>query len=486
MSRETLTEEQRDRMAVGDILHRKALRIIDAHAAERAALVKERDDWKTAYSDRDRLLREVVTDRAALEAVIERVRALVESGREHNRTEAYIYGPALFSVETLEATLAGAGTVDPVPVVALSLHEERLDAANAVIERLRAAVDAPLSASGVILAIREALAGAGAPLGSHAADLQCLRATQAELAAANAVIERVRALKPQFWAVECVNSRLLDEALAGAGAPEAEPKAEPKAAPWPYHAQLEHDLAAANARVAELERVEEQLRDECRELCNGGHAALNAANARAEAAELQAAQFKDDYEDCKQACLQVCDARDAAESERDAWKAKCEAAERACEAAIAGNACATAESRKQRQRAEDVAQLGKEHVKQLRELLENSEKNLAFAKEEHGRERVELLRQCGLLRRERERAESEAAALRAELQAEKDRRVEHRQMNQALNEQAAALRAEVEHLTAHREQLAIEAGQLRPEYGKRLAAESRLAAATELLKRSIR
>lgn len=67
--------------------------------------------------------------------------------------------------------------------------------------------------------------------------------------------------------------------------------------------------------------------------------------------------------------------------------------------------------------------------------------------------------------------ESELIALRAELQAEKDRRVEHRQMNQSLNEQVQQLRAELE--------------DTRKESGERQAelfATARLlAAATELL-----
>lgn len=57
------------------------------------------------------------------------------------------------------------------------------------------------------------------------------------------------------------------------------------------------------------------------------------------------------------------------------------------------------------QRADDLGRLGKEHIEQLRELLDNSEKNLAFVKSEHAAERVELLRQCDLLRGERDAAE---------------------------------------------------------------------------------
>lgn len=105
-------------------------------------------------------------------------------------------------------------------------------------------------------------------------------------------------------------------------------------------------------------------------------------------------------------------------AERDDWKARAEAAER---------------------RADDIGRLGKEHVEQLREILENMEKNLEFTKGEHAVERAELTRQCDLLRAERDKAISEAAALRADL------KLTEAQRDVALKG-AADLRAEVERL----------------------------------------
>jgi hypothetical protein len=76
------------------------------------------------------------------------------------------------------------------------------------------------------------------------------------------------------------------------------------------------------------------------------------------------------------------------------------------------------------------------------------------------------------------RAESEAASVREHLRVQTAALAEDLSAARA---EAASLRTEVERLTAHRERLAIEAGRLRPDYGKRLLAESSLAAATALL-----
>lgn len=81
-------------------------------------------------------------------------------------------------------------------------------------------------------------------------------------------------------------------------------------------------------------------------------------------------------------------------------------AERAADAAIAGNEVATQRARDAELRADDIGRLGKEHIEQLRGLLENEEKNHAFTKSETATERAELLRQCDLLRGERDVAEA--------------------------------------------------------------------------------
>jgi hypothetical protein len=75
------------------------------------------------------------------------------------------------------------------------------------------------------------------------------------------------------------------------------------------------DLAAANARVAELEREVRVHRDLALERTKE----REAANARADAAEQKAAVACDD-------ARSFADAANRAESERDDWKAKCEAA----------------------------------------------------------------------------------------------------------------------------------------------------------------
>jgi hypothetical protein len=92
----------------------------------------------------------------------------------------------------------------------------------------------------------------------------------------------------------------------------------------PRVSDLKHDLAAANARVAELEHKLNLA------VAASGHKAelLHAANARADAAERES-------EGRRAVLMQKADEvaiewrrAERAESERDEWKAKCEAAER--------------------------------------------------------------------------------------------------------------------------------------------------------------
>lgn len=83
------------------------------------------------------------------------------------------------------------------------------------------------------------------------------------------------------------------------------------------HPQFDCDIpapcascAAANARIAELEGLTEVIEGQAQL-----RAALTAANARAEAAEREAAEFKDMYEAEKLSVHQVCDRAETAESE---------------------------------------------------------------------------------------------------------------------------------------------------------------------------
>jgi hypothetical protein len=81
-------------------------------------------------------------------------------------------------------------------------------------------------------------------------------------------------------------------------------------------------LAAANARVAELESGRaEFIQATMQAAAQGAQERIDAANARADAAEKDAEEWKQCSRDWRVRA-------ESAESERDEWRAKCEAAER--------------------------------------------------------------------------------------------------------------------------------------------------------------
>jgi hypothetical protein len=259
---ETLTEEERAALVRRDVCYsppiplcEKALRIVNAHAAERAALV----------------------------AVIARVQVLV----------------------TTHQTQGSSGST--------------------------------------LAAIREALAGAGAPaIGRFGGGSGVGPSERQDLAESD--LERWQGIAHE----ECQRRNMAEERLAAANARIAELDESFKMA-MASVAALTARLDAANARVAELERGTDACPNcaypahlnqtpacdvcgrtntptEPTDLGNGpvmcvlGHGCWVAANARAEAAE-RAAEIRE------RAWGESDERADRAESERDEWKAKCEAAE---------------------------------------------------------------------------------------------------------------------------------------------------------------
>jgi DNA repair exonuclease SbcCD ATPase subunit len=148
-----------------------------------------------------------------------------------------------------------------------------------------------------------------------------------------AVIERVRAIADEcesctgYDASETVRifrgiARRLRDALAGAGAQEADVAVILARVHRDVIDKQASDLSAANARIAELEAWYTRAMKDVSELNKREHA----ANARAEAAERRVKEL------CALHLATTSEQRDEierAESERDEWKAKCEAAERA-------------------------------------------------------------------------------------------------------------------------------------------------------------
>lgn len=166
-------------------------------------------------------------------------------------------------------------------------------------------------------------------------------------------------------------------------------------------------------------------RDEARLRAGTAEAHAKAHDCRATVAESEHDVIHEKLRDAEAEVARLTAERDLARRKQfneQLWADKCAEVARLTEALAAaererdGNAAAwtvqlyRANAAEQKlaeaeQRADDLGRLGKEHIEQLRELLDNSEKNLAFVKSEHAAERVELLRQCDLLRGERDAAE---------------------------------------------------------------------------------
>jgi hypothetical protein len=243
--------------------------------------------------------------------------------------------------------------------------------------------------------------------------LRIIDAHAAERAALVAVIERVR---KALYGTPNVSEALA--ALAGAVAPEADAAViVARVHRDVIDKQVKRDLAAANALVAELKAANERQREDIARLAGAEQAAnariaeleesfkmamasvaaltarLDAANARAEAAERTLNNI------ATQAPL----AFERAESERDAWKAKCEAAELD---ASAWRATADGEM-KHRQAAESESAQWKAKCGAAERAYQDARSAYADLEESHKASE----RTVAQLNAMNDRAESEAASL---------------------------------------------------------------------------